>query len=52
MVFVYRVENAILVRKPRTAAENAQNNAFVMHVFYEKNVVSVWQNSIVFDVKR
>ena len=52
MVFIYAVENAILVKKPKTVAENAQNNTVVMHIFYKKNVVSVWQSSIVFNVKR
>ncbi len=52
MVFVYVVRNVTPVKKPKIATENAQNNAFVKQVLFEKNVVSVWQRSIVVDVKK
>ena len=47
---MYVVRNATSVKKPKSAAKNAQNNAFVMNIFFEKNVVSIWQRSIVLDV--
>ena len=46
------VGNATLAKKPKIAAKNAQNNAFVIHLFFEKNILSVWQRSIVFDVRK
>ncbi len=46
------VGNATPVKKPKIAAENVQNNAFVMYVFFEKNVVSIWQKCILLDVKK
>ena len=46
------VGNATTLKKPKIAAENAQNNAFVMHVFFEKKVVSVWQKSNLLDVRK
>ncbi len=52
MIFVYVVGNATPVKKPKIEAENAQNNTFVMHLFIEKNIVSVWQRSIVLDVRK
>ncbi len=45
------VRNTTPVKKPKIAAENAQNNAFVMNVFFEKKVVSMWQKNIVVDVR-
>ena len=52
MVFVYLVGNATLVKKPKIVAENAQNNLFVMYIFFKKNVVSVWQKSITLSVRK
>ena len=52
MVFAYIVGNATPVKKLKIAAKNAQNNAFVTHVFFKKNVVSVWQKSIGLDVRK
>ncbi len=52
MIFVYVVGNASPVKKPKIAVENAQNNVFVMNVFFEKNIENVWQRSIVFDVRK
>ncbi len=52
VVFVYLVGNANNVKKPKIAVENAQNNAFRMNIFFEKNVVSVWQRSIMLDVRK
>ncbi len=49
---MYVVGNATPVKKSEIAAENAQNNAFIMHFFFEKNVVTLWQKSIVLDVKK
>ena len=46
------VGNATPVKKPKIATENAQNNRFVMYVFFKKSVVSVWQKNIVLDVRK
>ena len=46
MAFVFEVKNANPVKKSKTAAKNAQNNAFVMLVFFEKNVANVLQKGI------
>lgn len=31
--------------------ENAQNNEFLMHTFYKKNMLSMYLNNIVFNIK-
>ena len=41
MVFVYRVKNAILIINPKIAAENIQNNIFVINIFYKKKIISI-----------
>ena len=38
----FLVRNATPVKKPKIAAENAQNNAFEMNIFFEKKVVNMW----------
>lgn len=52
MVFVYIVKNATLVKKPKTAVENTQNNAFVIFVFFEGNIMSMWQRTTLLDIKK
>lgn len=37
-MFIYRVKNVILVRKPKIVAKNVQNNAFIIEGFYKKKV--------------
>lgn len=41
MIFVYKIENAILVKKQRTKAKNIQNIIFVIYIFYKKNIVNI-----------
>lgn len=52
MVFVYIVKNATLVKKPKTAVENTQNNAFVIFVFFKGNIMSMWQRTTLLDIKK
>ncbi len=49
---MYVVRNATPVKKPKIAAGNVQNNAFVIYVFFEKSFVSVLQSSIVLDIRK
>lgn len=52
MVFVYKVKNAIFIRKQKFRIENIQNSTFVIHIFYKQNIINIYQNNITFNVKK
>lgn len=52
VAFVYRVENAIFVKKQNSIVRNAQNNGFVMHISFEMGGVNIYQKRIILNVKR
>lgn len=31
--------------------KNIENNTFVIYVFYKRNIVSIYQNNIMFDIE-
>ncbi len=41
MVFIYRIENAILVKKLKIVIKNAKNNVLIIYIFYKKNFVNI-----------
>ena len=51
-MFVYVVENTILVRKLRNTVGNALKIAFMMHAAFEKKDINVLQIHTLLDVKR
>lgn len=52
MIFMYKVENIILVKKQKFIIEDLQNNIFIMYACYRKNIVSIYQNNIMFDINK
>ena len=52
VVFVYVVENVVLVRKLTKTVGNTLNIAFVMHAAFEKKVVNALQKHTLLDIKR
>lgn len=40
-MFIYKVKNAIFIKKSRSIIENAYNNIFVIYILYKKIVVSI-----------
>ncbi len=52
VIFVYKAGNAIHAKNLKISAENAQTNAFVMQIFFKKNIVSLWLRSTIFNIKK
>ena len=52
ILFVYRVKNAILVKKLKNKVRNALNNAFMMHIVFAKRNVNILQKHTILNIKR
>lgn len=49
---MYKVKNTNLTKNSKIKVENAQNNVFMILIFFEKNFANILPKSIIIDVKK
>lgn len=50
--FVFKVKNASIVKKSKIVAEKAKNNAFIILVFFKKNITNILLKNTAINIKK
>lgn len=51
-IFIFKVKNTSFTKKWKIIVENAQNNVFVIFIFFKKNVANILLKDIAIDRKK